>query len=208
VSFRIINKDSTIEERIKKAINRVIYEKDLLNNKLEKLRDECKSLIVNEFLRSETFFALANGILKAEFGLSDEAVGQIPELLHEILTVEVSLVGSALKNGLVSITIDFVDNEGIDFSKHGVYYSNDYLIPWLLWLLVMEERDVVPNYKLYLKEGRGRSELAIMIKASGQSYSVEGYFAGRPGDNWITRTLRDSKSKITELIKGIMDKPL
>ena len=204
MSFRIKNADKTIEDRIKKAINKKIFDKEVLSSRTQRMVDGLHQLLIGQFLRSETYFSLSGGALRAEFGLNDEEASKLPDLISELLEVKLNLTSLNMINGLVHWEIGISDNEDIDYSRQGIYISNGYIIPWLLWLLLMDEKTVVPDHKLYLKEGRGRSEMAIMIKSSTESYSVDGYFAGRPGNNWITETLRASKPQIMNLIKEAM----
>lgn len=206
-NFTIIEGDNVITQRIKTALNKKIYNDGALNAKLIRLSEDLHHLLYISFFKSETYISLTSGELRAEFGLDENAVNDLPELVKKLVSVTVNINSAPKVNNMVTITIGFSDYDDLDFSKDGVFTTEKGdIINWLWWLLSAGESEIenIDQYNVYLKQGYGRSHMAIMIKTEGQSYSVDGYFAGTPHDNWVTRTLRENIDKIKSIIKEVM----
>ena len=201
-NFQILTADNIITRDIKTAINKALYNKGVLRPKTDILVLKLQKFLIQKFLESDTYDSLIYGELRAEFGLDDEEVANIYTILTEIIQVEFNIYNTKVNN-LVTLEVGLVNKEDIDFNVHGVFYTKKGVaIHWLYWLLTQDENEVVPDYALYLKQGAGRSEMAIMIlpKDGSGGYRVEGYFAGTEKDNWITRTLRLNKEQIIKII--------
>jgi hypothetical protein len=207
--LKIIDNNNAIASRIKHAVNKQLRE-GAIDNKLILLNHKLQALISLAFLKSETYVSLVYGELRAEFGLNEEAVNNLPDLIEKIVNTYIYINFSAKKNGLAIIEIGISDYDDIDFSKDGMFVTEKGdIINWLWWLLSAGDSQIqsIDGYGVYLKQGQGRSKMAIMIKTQGQSYSVDSYFAGTPYDNWITRTLRANQKEIQDIIKVVMNAP-
>lgn len=201
-AFKILTANNIITKDIKTAINKALFVKAVLKPKTDVLVINLREFLIQKFLDSETYDSLIYGELRAEFGLDDEEVSNIYTMLNDIIHVYFNIYNTKVNN-LVTLEVGLVDKEDIDFNTHGVFYTKKgEPIHWLYWLLTQDENEVVPDYALYLKQGAGRSEMAIMIlpKDGSGGYRVEGYFAGTEKDNWITRTLRANKEEIVKII--------
>lgn len=211
MTLEILDNIGLMTIKIMRAINKQVYEEEVLNKKLEKLAYKIRDFLYNKFLTSETYASLAGGILRAEFGLDDTEVANLPYIISEMISVDIGYQKSGSK---VNITINMCKVlTGEDLSTLGVYMSESkngsFMIHWLFWLLTEGEKDVVPEYSIWLKPGAGRSEMAFMFHPKeGGSYSVDGQFSGTVNDNWITRTLRDNKEELTSLIIKTMNNPI
>lgn len=206
--LKILTPNSLIEKRIKAAINKALYKEDKLHYKFEILTTELNQMLRLKFLNSDTYDSLLYADLKGEFGLTDAEAGKIYDIIVDIVQVEVALVRNPKVNGLITLEIGFIDKADIDYSVHGVFTTEKGdVIPWLEWLLTAGQNEVVPDYNVFLKQGIGRSELGIMIKPidGTGSYSIDSYFAGTEGDNWITKTLYSSINEIKSTIKRVME---
>lgn len=207
-NFTILEGDNIITQRIKTALNKKIYSEGALNSKLIRLSEKLHQLLYINFFKSETYISLTSGELRAEFGLDENSVNNLPELVKKLVSVTVMINSVPKVNNMVTISIGFSDYEDIDFSKDGMFVTEKGdIINWLWWLLSAGESEIatIDQYSVYLKQGQGRSHMAVMIKSVGQSYSVDGYFAGTPHDNWITRTLRENIGALTTIIKEVMN---
>lgn len=206
MTLEILDNNGIMTLKIMKAINKKVAEEEVLHKKLYKLSLKLYDLIYQKFLESETYASLAGGILRAEFGLDDQEVANLPSILKEI----VSVAAVVEKNGQkVTIHINMCEND-VDLSSVGTYISESkrgsFLISWLYWLLIKGESVVVPEFSIWLKPGAGRSEMAFMfLPEDGGYYSVDGQFSGVFGDNWVTRTLRDSREEISKMISRTMN---
>lgn len=206
MTLEILDSNGIMTLKIMKAINKKVAHEEVLHKKLYKLSLKLYDLIYQKFLESETYASLAGGILRAEFGLDDKEVANLPEILRQI----VSVAAVVEKNGQkVTIHINMCEND-VDLSSVGTYVSESkrgsFLINWLYWLLIQGERVVVPEFSIWLKPGAGRSEMAFMfLPEDGGYYSVDGQFSGVFGDNWVTRTLRDNREEISKMISRTMN---
>lgn len=207
-NFVILDADNVITQKIKTALNKKIYIEGALNAKLIRLSERLHELLYINFFKSETYISLTGGELRAEFGLDESSVNDLPELVKKLVSVTVMINSVPKVNNMVTISIGFSDYEEIDFSKDGMFVTEKGdIINWLWWLLSAGESEIatIDQYSVYLKQGQGRSHMAVMIKSVGQSYSVDGYFAGTPHDNWVTRTLRENIGALSTIIKEVMN---
>lgn len=206
--FTLLDADNVITQKIKTAINKQIYHEGALNSKLIRLSERLHEILYISFFKSETYISLTYGELRAEFGLDENSVNALPELVKKLVSVTVNINAVPKVNNMVTISIGFGDYDDIDFAKDGMFVTEKGdIINWLWWLLSAGESEIasIDQYNVYLKQGHGRSHMAVMIKSVGQSYSVDGYFAGTPHDNWITRTLRENIGALTNTIKEVMN---
>lgn len=207
-NFVILDADNIITQKIKTALNKKIYIEGALNAKLIRLSERLHQLLYINFFKSETYISLTSGELRAEFGLDESSVNDLPELVKKLVSVTVIINSVPKINNMVTISIGFSDYDDIDFSKDGAFVTEKGdIVNWLWWLLSAGEAEIanIDQYSVYLKQGHGRSHMAVMIKSVGQSYSVDGYFAGTPHDNWITRTLRENIGALSNIIKEVMN---
>ena len=203
--FKIVTPDIAIISKVRKAIRNQMWGGNFFY-KIEKLQNTLAQFLYEKFLSSSTYFSLTGGTLRAEFGLDDYEVSTIPDILIDLIKVGVD---ENFTNNKIKININFI-GEDIDLRETGAYtYKNKkgetYRVTWLMWLLTAGENDVVLDYSMKLVPGKGRSEMAIMIKPkAGGSYSVDPEYSGTAQDNWITRTIRNNIEEIREIIKRIL----
>lgn len=205
MTLEILDNDGIISKKVQRAINKKIFKQQVLDAKLQRLDTALTQFLYNKFLTSETYASLAGGILRAEFGLDDSEVSNLPYIIEELVNVRIDIENHGANIGI------YICDKNIDFDSIGYYVSESkrgsFFVHWLYWLLTQGESVVVPEFSIWLKPGAGRSEMAFMFlpKEGGGSYSVDGQFSGIENDNWITRTLRDNKEEIKSLIKSIMN---
>lgn len=85
-----------------------------------------------------------------------------------------------------------LDHNDILFDDNAFVRSNQYLVPWLEWLLLRGDKTVIDNFKI--ERGtraaeKGRSRNAIMV--IGDGFAVQSRFAGVQGDNFLTDAVKD-----------------
>jgi hypothetical protein len=203
--LKILDSNGQIAAKVRKALRVAVQESDFLN-RTEKITQAIANFLYEKFISSSTYFSLTSGTLRAEFGLDDVEVAKIPDIIIDMLSINSDIDFS---NGQIKIVIKFID-ENFDPNKEGSYVSvnkkgESHIIPWLLWLLTAGDKDVVADYSVALKDGKGRSEMAIMIKPNiSGSYSVDPEYSGTENDNWITKTIRYNFPEIQSIIIGIL----
>ena len=208
--FKILEHSNTIEAAIKKAINNQMLKGGALDTKFARIQNEIHELLYAAFIRSETYFSLTGGHLRAEFGLTDYQVSKLPALVRKMTTIDIDIDPARKTKGIMNIQIGFSDRDLLDFSKDGAFVTEKGdVINWLWWLLSAGEDEIstIQGYDVFPRDGAGRSRMAVMIRTEGRSYSIDGYYAGTPYDNWITRTLRANIDKLKSGIKDIMNAP-
>lgn len=205
MALKILDSNQAIAQRVRRALKEAVDLNEEFLKRTEKIIDFIANFLYEQFTNSPTYVSLTNGTLRAEFGLDDEEVGKLPDIIIDMLTIKSDL---DFTGGKIKLIIKFID-ETFDPNKYGSYTSVNKrgeatLIPWLYWLLTAGTDDVVVDYHVVPILGAGRSEMAIMMKEEGSSYYVEHIYSGTYEHNWITRTIRDSFPEIRAQIIGIL----
>lgn len=207
-AFKVLNTPSEIQRKIEAAINQAIKEEGALVKKFNKLNTKIVDFLVEKFLETSTYKSLMDGVLRGEFGLTADERAKVYDIILEIISSQV-FIDSKKVNNLVQIIVRIVDNDDIDFNKHGVFTTEKGdVIPWFQWLLTAGDSEVVSEYNVHLELGVGRSNMAFMYRpeGGGGSYSVDSRYSGVVGNNWITRTLAQNQQEIANIINSIMGK--
>jgi len=205
MSIKILTSDAGIAQKVKAAIYKETQKAPFVA-KLHKMANKLQKFIVKKIIASETFNSLSRGILRAEFGLDDFEVSNLDQTVNDVIHITVY---HEANGGSFKIIIKFI-TEDLDLTEVGAYnYTNSegetQEIHWLFWLLTQGTDTVVSNRVVMMRPGLGRSEFAVMITPkAGGSYSVEGYYAGTPTDNWITRTIHSNIKEIEKIIKDTL----
>lgn len=116
-------------------------------------------------------------------------------------------VGGKIRAGfsLQVIRGDYADVINLAVSKFTS--ENNYLVPWLEWLLLAGQSRVVQNYVIeYGNSVRSRTGLAVMRKHPSGGFSVPSEYSGTDEDNFVTRALDKASNEILELIIAEMEK--
>lgn len=206
--MKILTKDIIVQRRLKKAINKKIEDDQL---EIEKLVDNvgifsdlAKEIILDEMFKSETYRSLTSGKLRLDFGLSDSVVAALPQYLNELIHTYYRLEPF---NGIkIVITIRHhraASPETIGATTLAQYYSDrsGELVDWLFWLLFEGTSLINDEWKVKKVEGKGRSYMGYMVRAKeNQGFSVDPYFAGVEGDNFVTKAMIAAKPRIEALL--------
>lgn len=205
MALTILDSNQAIAQRVRAALKVAVQQDNFLDKRIQKVLDFIGQFLYEKFITSSTYFSLTSGTLRAEFGLDDSEAAKLPDLIIDMLTIKSDLDFS---NGKIKIIIKFID-EDFDPNKLGSYTSvnkkgDATLIPWLYWLLTAGTEDVVTDHYMSAIPGAGRSEMAIMIKEEGSTYSVDPEYAGSANDNWITKTIKFNFPEIRAQIIGIL----
>lgn len=203
--FKITTSNQVISQRVRRTIATSMESNSFFARRSRQFSDVIAQFLYEKLITSSTYYSLTSGTLRAELGLDDENVSKIPDAIVDMIGVDTSY---NISNGQIKIIIKFVD-DNFDPNENGSYISinkkgESYFIPWLLWLLTAGDSDVVVDHFVALVPGEGRSEMAIMVKKEGETFSIEPYYAGTPNDNWLTRTVKENIQEIKNIIIGIL----
>lgn len=205
MALTILDSNQIIAQRVKKAIREAML-KDKFIDKMREMVDFIYEFLYEKFITSSTYYSLIGGTLRAELGLDDSEVAKLPQMIADMLVAKAYVDFS---NGKTRVIISFIDKD-FDPNKVGSYTSvnkkgETTIIPWLYWLLTAGTENVVTDHYMKLIPGAGRSEMAIMIKEEGETFSVDPEYAGTENDNWITKTIRYNFPEIRAKIIGILN---
>lgn len=207
----ILTSDRVIQQKLLDAIRKKVYESNgfpRIDKKFDKMLDEVYAVINEGLLNSQTFDSLVNGKLRADFGLDDEKVSILPTIFIDLVEAfyQIQMLGDGDNVYRVEFTIK--QREESDpyvqsaFNRaHYISQRSGELIEWLKWLLFSGTNGVVESFVVRYEVDKGRSRLAFMRKANGQSFSVDPEFAGTANSNMITKVLAQQKDKILAVFR-------
>lgn len=217
MAIKITLDKATINRKIKYALAKQLRERNYLSERCYQLSTEIQAFIVDKLIESPTYDSLVNGSLRADFGLDDSEINNLPNVVYSLIYVPIffkDAVGykGKLKNErtIFELRIGIVPRFDTSYGRKSInnaiegaqYYSNGHLIDWLTWLLFGGIEVVVEDYKVYYRPGIGRSEMAVMHGPNGYfSFNVDPEFAGTVNNNWVTRILDKNKADIFDMIK-------
>ena len=209
--------EATINRKIKYAIAKQLRARNYLYARAYQLATEIQAFIVDRLIESETYASLVGGTLRADFGLDDSEIANLPNVVYSLISVEVNFkdaVGHKGKLGnelrVFEMQVGIVPKFNTSYGRKAIhnaivgaqYYSNEHLIDWLTWLLFGGVEVMVEDYKVTYLPGRGRSEMAVMRGPNGyHTFEVDPEFAGTPNNNWVTRILDANRAAIIDMIK-------
>ncbi len=207
----ILTTNARIQQKLAEAIRKKVYENNgfpRINQKFDKMLDEVYIVINEGLLNSETFNSLMNGKLRADFGLDDEKVSILPTLFIDLVEAfyQIQMLGEG--NDVYRVEFTIKQREESDpfvqsaFNRaHYISQRSGELIEWLRWLLFSGSGSVVESFVVRYEVDKGRSRLAFMRKAYGQSFSVDPEFAGTADSNMVTKVLAQQKDRILAVFR-------
>lgn len=176
-----------------------------MNKMIVYIKQNLPDIVSNAITSSPEYESLVGGQLKYELGLVD-ADSKIEGLLDiwmnniEYLYEPPSIMGSRIKGSFSAnmIKIDFRDVIYTQFAEMQDTIRG-YSLPWLQWLLLDGNANIVDNYSVVMGPNR-RSRTGNAIMKMGGSWRVPPQFAGTINDNWITRALDSAQGEIQQLL--------
>lgn len=153
----------------------------------------------------------SGGKLRGALGLVDpmnqlDAIIDILKSDIEMVSVPAQKTGKTITGGF-RLEVVRGNYENLLNSRIATFVSeNNYLVPWLEWLLTAGKSRVVQDYVIkYGPSPFSRTGLAVMAKKTGGGFSVPGEFAGTQENNFITRALERANAKILAIIQKAME---
>jgi hypothetical protein len=194
ISLNILESDREIYSRILNAM------RPHLQSVFDKTQQSLQSIIPIKFkealMDEPEYSSLLSGILKYELGIPDASsrIENIYDAWVSSMVIEKKLISirNNQLNGGFSIRLmrsDFSDV--LDLSASTVVDSiSGSNIPWIKWLLLEGGKILVRDYRVqYGPNPRSRTDNAIMVSSSSESWRVPAEFAGTIQDNWVTRSI-------------------
>jgi hypothetical protein len=194
LSLTILESDREIYNRILNAM------RPHLQSVFDKTQQSLQSIIPIKFkealMDEPEYSSLLSGILKYELGIPDASarIESIYDAWVSSMFIEkkpISIKNNQLNGGfsIRLIRSDFADI--LDLSASTVVDSiSGSNIPWVRWLLLEGGKILVRDYRVqYGPNPRSRTDNAIMVTSSSESWRVPAEFAGTIQDNWVTRSI-------------------
>ena len=210
--FKITTRSETIEKRITDAL-RAKVAKDGYPKKIDKVASELHDKLIGimraAVLSSNEFNSLMGGKLRADFGLDDNIVSILPEILIDLF--EIYYEDAEVSDPKNIFAIRFIvrardeDDPYVQSAYHRAHYvskKSGEIIQWLKWLLFAGGDVINETYKVKLVDGKGRSGMAIMITGDNFSFRVDGEFSGTARSNMVSRAIDSVKDEMVSVIRS------
>ena len=206
---------STIQEALAKAAPVAQRDARVLFRRALTRRIEYQAL----FQRVHTPSAIG---LQGEFGLDDPGsqAGEVVDLAAEALTITPMPVRASwfglgrvtdfggLRATIVPSDLSFLT----DYDVGWFMSENGFEVPWLKWLLERGTDVIIDDYYVMYGTGspKSRTDDPIMVKSGkgGKNFRIKQYYAGVPGDNWITRAAQDAVPAISATMEKAVRREL
>ena len=198
----IIESDSDIQKKINKALAKEVNKSLAFTARL--LKSRIDPIIKTALASSPEITSLRSGILKAEFGLTNDPTSTIINAIVASLTVDYIKVDERF-NGGISIVMQpdtFANLFSLSVAEQPL---DDYgSLPWLQWLLTLGDAIIITDFGVEFGNLPGsRTGLAVMRRKNAP-YKVNSAFSGTPDNNFITRAVQRVRSQIETAIQGVM----
>ncbi len=190
----------------------------IIKKSANKFRISLQQLVKESFKATSTYDSLINGTLKGHFGFYAGTSSKVDAVIDELIGQIFVESHTASKDSHIILTVNMIES---DFQK--VTSASSAIITtekgeqlfWLEWLLLRGTELVlsgysIPNVRIKRKQGTGRSGKATMVVTDDESqiWHVPITFAGTPGKNWVTDTLKESKIVLDTLFRLILTENL
>lgn len=198
----IIESGSDIQKKINKALAKEVNKSLAFTARL--LKSRIDPIIKTALASSPEITSLRGGILKAEFGLTNDPTSTIINAIVASLTVDYIKVDEKFNGGLQIVmqpdTFSNLFSLGVAEQPLDDYGS----LPWLRWLLTLGDAIIITDFGVEFGNLPGsRTGLAVMRRKNAP-YKVNSAFSGTPDNNFITRAVQRVRSQIETAIQGVM----
>lgn len=202
-NLKISEDNKTIANRMTKALRDELI--PLLTTAFTKSQSEISSIVQSAILFSDTYQSLANGKLRAEFGLRDSQ-DHLDEILSFWSKVHAKFDKPRISNGKITggfkiqmIQKDFRDVIGLPSASFTTAKGDR--LDWLEWLLLFGNKTIIKDYNVVFGNFKtSRTGEAIMRQTIQGKWSVPNEYAGTIKNNWITRIIDNLDDEINNIL--------
>ena len=171
----------------------------------QSIKTDVQDLIRSRIESSETWLSLDNGALRGELGVNHSRLTAILDMFVKSVSITVAptVVGKEIQNVLV---IEAIENSYLTYTEStaAIIKSNEYIVPWLRWLLLSGTALVVGNFHVETNlsaEQKAHSRTGDAIMVAGGFYRVPPEHAGIQTNNFVTRALDGIENDIINVLK-------
>lgn len=205
--MKILETNSQIEAMILDAMGEEINK--AMSKAAIKIERDIREIVRGALTSQPEWQSLLSGKLRTEFGLPDSQarLALILKIWSNSIVVSPSPAkrsGGKLKGGL---KIDMIAASYADvINTPEAYFVTEKgeTLNWLEWLLKFGDRAIIRGYTIGVNPSRSRTGADVMIKRTGQRWSVPPEFSGTANNNFVTRALDSIESDINLAVeKGV-----
>lgn len=189
--------------KVNKALAKIFNKR--ISRQARSIEAQIKPLVSAALLSSPEIQSLSSGILRIDFGLTQDPSADIVKVITNSLSVQARravATASSLKGGVL-ITLQPSDYDNLlSLSVATQITEKGDTLPWLEWLLTLGQEIVIVDFGVEYGAA-GRTGGGRMTKGAAP-FKVNSQYAGTSDSNFITRAIE----KISPQIQNIIIKAL
>lgn len=195
----------TSNARMRALINKALAKEgeQVLKKASSNIRKQVKEVVRRAIATCPEIQELSSGVLKFDFGLTEDPSTAIINSVANSTRVSVSKIssrGGSFRGG-VRITIQpstFSNLLSLPVAEQAIEKGGS--IPWLKWLLTAGDAIIIGEFGVEYEMGTGRSGGATM-KKSEKPFKVNPLYSGDEVDNFITRAIDPTIREISAIVR-------
>lgn len=202
MTIKLIESNNKILTEIKKSLAKEVNKE--IAPKINLLKNKLIPVFRSALEESPEIISLRAGVLRAEFGLETDPSFDIVEAVLATLDLTWKNVDAKTFKGGINIVMQPSNFSNLLLLPVGNQPIEGGSLPWLEWLLTRGDSIIITGYGVQLGSfPESRTGLAKMSKKFAP-YKVNSSFSGTIEDNFITRAINRSFSKVQGIIQGVL----
>lgn len=175
----------------------------VLKTAASNIRRQVKDVVQKAIINCPEIIELSTGVLKFDFGLTEDPSTAIANSVANSTRVSVSKItsrGGSFRGG-IKITVQpstFSNLLSLPVAEQAIEMGGS--IPWLRWLLTAGDAIIIGNFGVDYEMGTGRTGGATM-KSSEKPFKVNSLYSGDEQDNFVTRALDPVLKEISSIVR-------
>lgn len=195
----------TSNARMRALINKALAKEgeQVLKTAASNIRRQVKDVVQKAIINCPEIIELSTGVLKFDFGLTEDPSTAIANSVANSTRVSVSKItsrGGSFRGG-IKITVQpstFSNLLSLPVAEQAIEMGGS--IPWLRWLLTAGDAIIIGNFGVDYEMGTGRTGGATM-KSSEKPFKVNSLYSGDEQDNFVTRALDPVLKEISSIVR-------
>ena len=195
----------TSNARMRALINKALAKEgeQLLKKASSNIRSQVVDVVRRAIAVCPEIQELSNGVLKYDFGLTEDPTSAIVSAVANSTRVSVSKItsrGGSFNGGVKIYVQPSTFSNLLSLSVGRQIIETGGSIPWLDWMLTAGDSIIISDFGVEYETGTGRSGGATMDKAA-KPFKVNPLYSGDQSDNFITRALEPAIKEISKIVR-------